>query len=73
MAIQRTLLGQSLVLEFNAGIVDGKQKLKRKNLSNIKENALDEKIYSTAYTLADLQELNLLHVKIKGTEELLES
>lgn len=57
--IQRTLLKTSLVLQFNMGVVNGKQVVKRKTFSRIKDNATDESLYIVATKLETLQERDL--------------
>ena len=59
----------ALKLELDAGIVDGKQKIQSKTLSNIKTNAADENLHGTAIALAGLQNKSLL--KVKRVEETL--
>lgn len=57
--IQRTLLKTSLVLQFNMGVVNGKQVVKRKTFSRIKDSATDESLYIVATKLETLQERDL--------------
>lgn len=73
MTISRVEGNETLVIEFDGGIVDGKQKYKRKHISNLNDEATDDAFHKTAMTLADLQESNVLAVKMKGTDELVQS
>lgn len=59
MAISSVLSKKSLVLKFDAGIVNGKQTFKTKSFAKINETATDEQMYATAMALSDLQELDL--------------
>jgi len=63
MAIQNLREKVTLRLELDDGVVNGKQKLSSKSFTQIKTTATDEALYSTATTLADLQEKDLLKVK----------
>lgn len=63
MAIQNLKEKVQLRLELDDGIVNGKQKLKSKSFIQIKTTATDEALYTTAMTIADLQEKDLLKVK----------
>lgn len=59
MAISSILSKKSLVLKFDAGVVNGKQTFKSKSFSKINETATDEQMYATAMALTGLQELDL--------------
>lgn len=63
MAIVNVKEKVALKLELDAGIVDGKQKIKSKSLSKVKTDALDEDLHGTATALAALQTRNLINVK----------
>ena len=63
MAIQNLREKVTLKLELDDGVVNGKQKLSSKSFTQIKTTATDEALYSTAITIADLQEKDLLKVK----------
>lgn len=67
MAIIATKEKMALKLELDAGVVDGKQRVKAKTLNNIKNNAADDNLHGTALTLASLQSKALL--KVKRVEE----
>lgn len=60
----------SLMLEFDAGVVNGKQTLKNKSYSNIRQTATDESLLKTANTLAGLQERDLLTVRKRVTSSI---
>jgi len=59
----------TLKLELDAGIVDGKQKIQSKMLSNVKTSAVDDNLHGVAVALAGLQNKPLL--KVKRIEETL--
>ncbi|NLK44241.1 MAG: DUF1659 domain-containing protein [Tissierellia bacterium] len=63
MAIENLKERTTLRLEFDGGIVDGKQKLLPKSYSQIKTTASDEELYNTANTIAGLQNKDLMIVK----------
>ena len=62
MTTTATLEKKSLILAFDGGVVDGKQKLINKTFNNINDQATDEKLYSTANLLASVQERDLLEI-----------
>lgn len=62
MAINSVLSRKSLVLKFDAGMINGKQAFKTKSFSKINETATDEQMYLTAMALTDLQDLSLHEV-----------
>ncbi len=72
MAINPMKEGVILKLEFDGGIVDGKQKVNSKSFSKIKTNVVDENLYGTATSIASLQEESLLKVKRIETTALIE-
>ena len=53
----------TLKMELDAGVVDGKQKIKSKAFTNIKASASDENLHGTAELFAGLQNLPLLNIK----------
>ena len=63
MAIVNVKEKVTLKLELDAGVVDGKQKIKSKSLSKVKTDALDEDLHGTATALAALQSKGLINVK----------
>ena len=63
MAISVHLETKALILEYDGGIVDGKQNTIRRTISRTNSNATDDKYHSTARTLAGLQELGLKAIK----------
>lgn len=67
MAIVSNKEKLALKLELDGGLVDGKQRTISKVFNNVKTNAVDENIHSTAITLAGLQNKSLL--KVKRVEE----
>lgn len=69
MAIKGTKEKLALRLELDAGLVDGKQKIASKVLSNVKTNAVDENLHATAIALVALQNKGL--IKVKRVEETL--
>lgn len=72
MAINTMKEAVILKLEFDAGLVDGKQKVKSKSFSKIKTNVVDDNLYGTATSIASLQEESLLNVKRIETTSLTE-
>lgn len=63
MAITTVKEKMSLKLELDAGILDGKQKVKSKVFNNVKTDATDDSLHEVAVTLAGLQDKDLLNVK----------
>lgn len=63
MAITSHLETKALIMQYNGGIVDGKQKVINRTISRTNSVAPDEKYHSTAQTLASLQELDLIGIK----------
>lgn len=63
MAIENLKERTTLRLEFDGGMVDGKQKLIPKSFSQIKTTASDDELYNTATALANLQNKDLMKVK----------
>ena len=63
MAITSHLETKALIMEYDGGIVDGNQKKITRTISRTNSNSADEKYYSTAQTIADLQQLDLLGIK----------
>lgn len=57
----------SLRLELDDGVVNGKEKIKRKSYNQVNPTATDEDIHSVGKTLSSLQSREL--VKIKKLEE----
>lgn len=63
MAIQNLKEKTTLRLEFDGGVVAGKQKISPKSFAQIKTTADDTALYNTATVISGLQEKNLLNVK----------
>lgn len=63
MAVTTHLETKALIMQYNGGIVDGKQKAINRTISRTSNVAPDEKYYSTAETIASLQELDLIGIK----------
>ena len=63
MAIASVKEKTTLKLELDAGVVDGKQKVKSKAFNNVKINATDNSLHEAATILAGLQQKDLLNVK----------
>lgn len=72
MAINTIKEGVTLKLEFDGGVVEGKQKVFSKSFSKIKTDVLDENLHGTATSIASLQEDGLLKVKRIETTALIE-
>lgn len=64
------LLSVNLILEFDAGIINGKQKITRKSFSNVRDQATDEGLLSTANALASLQDFDLARVLKRATSNI---
>lgn len=56
-----------LKLELDAGVENGRQKIKTKSFNKVKTNASDEGVYETALALGGLYDQQLL--KVKKVEE----
>jgi hypothetical protein len=63
MAIETITEKKSLKLAFEAGEVDGKQKVSYKTLGNVKLDATDENIHISGQALTGLQEFPLIQMK----------
>lgn len=63
MAIENLKERTTLRLQFDGGVVDGKQKVITKSFSQIKTTASDEELYNTANAIAHLQNKNLMFIK----------
>lgn len=63
MAIETLAEKKSLKLAFDAGIVDGKQKMSYKTLTNVKIDASDENIHLSGQALTSLQTFPLVQMK----------
>lgn len=61
-----------LRLELDGGMVAGRQKITSKSFSAIKTDATDENLYTTAESLAGLQEKDLMKVKKVETTNLIQ-
>lgn len=72
MAIQTVKEKISLRLEFDGGVVNGKQKIHPKSFTQINISAEDEALLNTANVLASLQDRNLLRVKKIETTDLIQ-
>lgn len=68
--VNASLQTKSLILEYDMGVVNGKQVIKNKSYSNIRETATDEGLFNTATTLSSLQERDLLSVKKRETSRI---
>ena len=69
MAVVSSKEKMTLKLDFDAGTVNGKQKIQSKVLNNVKTTAEDDNLHGVAVTLAGLQNKPLL--KVKRIEETL--
>ena len=72
MAIVNVKEKVTLKLELDAGLVDGKQRIKSKSLSKVKTDALDADLHGTAAALASLLSRDLLNVKRVEESKLIE-
>lgn len=63
MAIENLKEKTTLRLEFDGGVVDGKQRLVTKAFSQIKTTASDEELFNTATAIASLQNKDLMSIK----------
>ncbi|HEY8361874.1 MAG TPA: DUF1659 domain-containing protein [Tissierellaceae bacterium] len=63
MAVGNLKEKTTLRLEYDGGIVDGKQKLITRAFNRIKTTATDEELYNTANVIASLQNKNLMYIK----------
>lgn len=63
MAIESLKEKLTLRLELDAGLVDGKQKVKAKSFTQIDPAAGDQALYNTASLISELQERDLVFVK----------
>lgn len=72
MAIDTLKEKLALRLEFDGGVVNGKQKVHPKTFSQIKTTADDLNLHATAKAIAGLQEKSLLKVQRVETTTLIE-
>lgn len=64
MAIVATKLSKDLLIGYDYGIVDGKQKIKTRTYGVI-QNATDEKVYTLATAISGLCDKELVNVNVK--------
>lgn len=64
MAIVATKLSKDLLIGYDYGIVDGKQKIKTRTYGVI-QNATDEKVYALATAISSLCEKELANVNVR--------
>ncbi|KAF5090561.1 DUF1659 domain-containing protein [Acetobacterium wieringae] len=55
MPVTTDFISNKLQVRSNHGVVDGKEVIKSKTYSNLKETAVDDDIYAVAEALASLQ------------------
>ncbi|MBC3805035.1 DUF1659 domain-containing protein [Acetobacterium fimetarium] len=68
MPVTTDFLGNKIQIRSNYGMVDGKEVIKSKTYSNLKETAVDDDIYAVAQALAGLQTPTMEEViKIEST------
>lgn len=56
MAISKENLTTKMQIRSSYGVVDGKEVIRSRTYSNVKEDALDEGVYAVAEAIAGLQE-----------------
>ena len=68
MPVTTDFLGNKIQIRSNSGMVEGKEVIKSKTYSNLKETAVDDDIYAVAQALAGLQTPTMEEViKIEST------
>lgn len=73
MAVERTKGKKELLLDFDGGIIGGKQKIVQKKYSNIATNALDANVHAVAVIIQTLQMKDLIKISVRDTDLLTES
>lgn len=73
MAVNALAEKVTLKIEFDGGLVDGKQIVKSKSFNKVKTEAPNEDLHGTARTMAGLQDKDLLAVKKVETSEIVEA
>lgn len=63
MAVMSNKEKVTLKLEFDAGVVDGRQRVSTKSINNVKLDVEDEAIHGTGLALSNLQNKNVLNIK----------
>ena len=72
MAVVRTKQKKELMIDYDGGVVDGKQKIITKRYTNIVSNVSDERIYAASVAICGLQTNNLVKVNVRDTDLLTE-
>ena len=72
MAVVRTSQKKELMIDYDGGVVDGKQKIITKRYTNIASNVSDENIYAASVAIYGLQTQNLVKVNVRDTDLLTE-
>lgn len=70
VAIVELVTKKALKLEFDAGIMDGKQKFFTKTLNNVNQQADNQNLHSTAIAMSQLLSKDLINVSKQVTTQL---
>lgn len=70
VAIVELVTKKAIKMEFDAGIVEGKQKFFTKTLNNVNQEATNQSIHSTAIAMSGLVSKDLINVSKQVTTQL---
>ena len=73
MAVAKEVVKRELILEFDGGVVLGKQTTVQKRYTNINIAATDDNLLDAGQILSGLQEKNLFNILVRDTESLEEA
>lgn len=73
MAVAKEIVKRELILEFDGGVVLGKQTTVQKRFANINIAATDENLLDAGQILSSLQEKALFNILVRDTESLEEA
>ena len=73
MAVTKEVVKRELILEFDGGVVLGKQTTVQKRYTNINISATDDNLLDAGQILSGLQEKDLFNILVRDTESLEEA
>lgn len=73
MAVTKEVVKRELILEFDGGVVLGKQTTVQKRYTNINIAATDDNLLDAGQILSGLQEKVLFNILVRDTESLEEA
>lgn len=70
VAIRELVTRKALKMEFDAGIVEGKQKFFTKTLNNVNQEATNQSLHSTALAMSGLVSKDIINISKQVTTQL---